>query len=220
MTRQQVRDFDAYAINVLGVPGVVLMENAGRGCAEFLRAELAGRRNPQVLVACGTGNNGGDGCVIARHLANGGIDASACLVGRAGKVAGDARINLDILEKLGLSVERLDPDSSDTADRFRSLAAGRDVIVDALFGTGLSRPVRGGYARVIETINSLPARVLAVDIPSGLDCDTGRPLGAAVKATWTVTFAAVKKGFTSAGAAGYTGRVVVASIGAEPPAVS
>ena len=216
MTRQEIRDFDAYAINSLGVPGVVLMENAGRGCAEFLLAELVGRKGPRIMVVCGAGNNGGDGYVIARHLGNHGIDVTVCLVGNPGRVAGDAGINLDVLEKLGRHVDSLDPDSDDAANRFRSLAEGRDVIVDALFGTGLSGPVRNCYARVIGTINELPAKVLAVDIPSGLDCDSGRPLGSAVKAEWTVTFAAAKKGFFAAGASQYTGRVVVASIGVEP----
>jgi NAD(P)H-hydrate epimerase len=129
------------------------------------------------------------------------------------KITGDAKTNLDILKRMGRPVERLDPADTDLADRVRSFAAGAHTVVDGLFGTGLRGQLSQEYRRLIESINACNCPILAVDIPSGLDCDSGQPLGAAVQAAWTVTFVAVKKGFTSASAARYTGEIFVASIG-------
>jgi NAD(P)H-hydrate epimerase len=213
MTRDQVRAVDAWAINELGVPGVVLMENAGRGCAEFIREKLDGTAEPKVCIFCGTGNNGGDGYVIARHLSNGGFKVTVVVCGDRTRIKGDAKINLDILDRMGLAIDQLNLAEDDVGARVRELTAGAHLIVDSLFGTGLSGQIRGDYRRLIETLNACACPILAVDIPSGLDCDTGRPLGAAIEASWTVTFVAVKKGFASAQAARYTGEVFVASIG-------
>lgn len=213
MTREQVRAVDAWAINELGVPGVVLMENAGRSCAELIEEKLDGLDEPKVCIFCGTGNNGGDGDVIARHLLNSGYEVTVVICGDRKKIRGDAKINLDILERMGLSVEDLDPADDGLADRVEKLCAGANVVVDGLFGTGLSGQIRGDYGRLIENLNACKCPILAVDIPSGLDCDTGLPLGIAVKASWTVTFVAVKKGFTNAEAAPYTGEIFIASIG-------
>jgi NAD(P)H-hydrate epimerase len=216
LSREQVRAFDAWAINELGIPGVVLMENAGRSCAELIKDKLAGAASARVCIFCGTGNNGGDGYVIARHLLNGGFKVAVIVVGDRNKIKGEAKLNLDILEDLGQSIEQLNLDDGDIPRRVKTFAAGADMLVDAVFGTGLSGRLSDEYERVIESINSRNCPVLAVDIPSGLDCDSGRPLGAAVQATYTVTFAAVKTGFTSAGAAQYTGEIFVTSIGVEP----
>jgi NAD(P)H-hydrate epimerase len=217
MSRDEVRAVDAWAIHEVGVPGVVLMENAGRSCAELLQEQLAARENPRVCVFCGTGNNGGDGYVIARHLLNARIEVQVVLCGARDKVQGDARINLDILEKLGHRAEVLDPGRDDAPARVRALAGRADWIVDALFGTGLHGELKEEYRVLVEAINRLGRPVLAVDIPSGLDCDTGEPLGTAIRAACTVTFVAVKKGFVSSPeAARYTGAVYVASIGVEP----
>jgi len=219
MTRDEVRQVDAWAINEIGVPGVVLMENAGRSGAELAKEKLAGVNEPRVCLFCGTGNNGGDGYVIARHLLNAGFEARVVLCGRRDKVQGDARINLDILERLGYGVELLDPAAGDVAARVRALGGEADLIVDALFGTGLRGELKREPQVLIEAINSLGRPILAVDIPSGLDCDTGEPLGAAIRAAYTVTFVALKKGFVaSAEASRYTGEVYVASIGVEPRA--
>jgi len=214
MSRDEVRAFDAWAINTLGIPGVVLMENAGRSCAELIKDKLAGVAAPKVCIFCGTGNNGGDGYVIARHLRGGGINVAVVLCGDRGKVRGDAKINLDVLERLGQPIIQLDPNDNDVAGRVEALAADADMIVDSLFGTGLKGRVDDEYIGLIEGINARNCPILAVDIPSGLDCDSGRPLGAAIRAKWTVTFVAVKKGFTSAETAScYTGEIFVASIG-------
>jgi len=216
MTRQEIRAVDAWAINTLGVPGVVLMENAGRSCAELIKEKLAKTARPKACIFCGTGNNGGDGYVIARHLLNSGFEVTVVICGPRDKIKGDAKINLDILERLGQRIEQLNL-NADIAGQVKTFAEGADMIVDAVFGTGLSGQLSDEYKRLIESINAQNKPVLAVDIPSGLDCDTGRPLGAAVKATYTVTFVAAKKGFTEKASAEYTGQVFVASIGVEPP---
>lgn len=213
MTRDEVRAFDAWAINALGIPGVALMENAGRSCAELLIDKLEGVSEPKVCIFCGAGNNGGDGYVIARHLINLGIKVTVVVCGDYNKIKGDAKTNLDILERMGRSIERLNPSDNDVAGRVAHFSAGASAIVDALFGTGLKGQLSDEYKRLIENINSCNIPVLAVDIPSGIDCDSGEPLGAAIRAKWTVTFVAVKKGFLTANTAQYTGEIFVASIG-------
>lgn len=215
MSRDEVRAFDAWAINELGIPGVVLMENAGRSCAELIKDKLAGVSNPKVCIFCGTGNNGGDGYVIARHLLNSDFEVVVVICGDRNKIKGDAKINLDILERLGQSIEQLKLDEDDIRSRVETFAAGADMLVDGLFGTGLSGRLNDEYKQLIESINSQDCPILAVDIPSGLDCDTGEPLGASVKASYTVTFVAVKRGFSNAKAREYTGDIFVASIGVK-----
>lgn len=216
ISRDEVRAFDNWAINTLGIPGVVLMENAGCNCAELIVGNLSAIVEPEVCIFCGTGNNGGDGFVIARHLSNKGLRVTVVICGDRSKIKGDAKTNLDILERLGQPVRRLDVDGGDICGRVEAFAGGADMIVDALFGTGLSGQLDGRYRQLMDSINSQRHPIVAVDIPSGLDCDTGEPLGAAIKATCTVTFVAVKKGFTVAGARDYTGEIFVASIGVEP----
>ena len=223
MTRDEVRAIDAWAINTLGIRGVVLMENAGRSCAELIKEKLANVTRPKVCIFCGTGNNGGDGYVIARHLLNSGFAVTVVICGDREKIKGDAKINLDILERMGQAVVRKDStaellslDDGDIPGRVKAFTAGANMLVDGLFGTGLSGQLNDKYKQLIESINSQDCPILAVDIPSGLDCDSGEPLGAAVRATYTVTFVAVKKGFaSSSGVADYTGEVFVASIGVE-----
>lgn len=215
MSRDQVRAFDAWAINTLGIPGVVLMENAGRSCAELIKDKLSGITNPKVCIFCGTGNNGGDGYVIARHLLNSGFKIVVATCGDRNKIKGDAKINLDILTGLGKTIEQLNLDDGDIPGRVKTFAAGANMLVDAIFGTGLSGQLSDEYKQLLESINSQHRPILAVDIPSGLDCDTGEPLGAAIRASCTVTFVAVKKGFTVAKANAYTGEIFVASIGVE-----
>jgi len=213
MTRDQVRAFDAWAIDTLGIPGVVLMENAGRSCAGLIEEKLKDVVEPKVCIFCGTGNNGGDGYVIARHLINRGIQVSVVVCGDRNKIKGDAKINLDILERMGRPVELLDPSDEDITGKIERFSAGAGLIVDSLFGTGLRGQLSDEYVRLIESINACNSPVLAVDIPSGLDCDAGEPLGGAIRAAWTVSFVAVKKGFLSAIATQYTGEIFVASIG-------
>ena len=213
MTRDEVRAVDAWAINSLGIPGVVLMENAGRSCAELIEEKLQDIVEPKVCIFCGTGNNGGDGYVIARHLINRNFKVTVVIFSDRDKIKGDAKINLDILERMGQSIECLNPADGNRADRIGRYTADVDILVDGLFGTGLRGRVSDEYLQVIESMNASGCPILAVDIPSGLDCDSGEPLGAAIRATWTVTFVAVKKGFTSTTALQYTGEIFIASIG-------
>jgi len=209
LTRAQVRELDRRAIAEFGIPGVVLMENAGRGAVEVLLR--LGVRGP-VVICCGKGNNGGDGFVIARHLGNHGIVARVLLFCAPQELRGDAAINYHIIAKLGLPLEVHAAPTIDLQAVERQLAVAAWV-VDALFGTGLSGPVRPPLDAVIAAINRSPAQVLAVDIPSGLDCDTGEPLGPTVRAHHTVTFAAQKVGFTNPAAQQWLGEVHLADIG-------
>jgi NAD(P)H-hydrate epimerase len=192
------------------------MENAGRSCAEFIREKLAGVARPKVCIFCGTGNNGGDGYVIARHLLNSGFEVVVVICGNRNKIKGDAKINLDILEKLGQLIEQLNLDGGDITEQVKAFAANASVLVDGIFGTGLSGQLGEEHKQLIESINTQGIPILSIDIPSGLDCDTGEPLGAAIRASYTITFVAVKKGFATATAKAYTGEIFVASIGVEP----
>ena len=218
MTRDQVRAFDAWAINTLGIHGAVLMENAGRGCAEFIKEKLAGIAKPKVCIFCGSGNNGGDGYVIARHLLNSGFTVIVVICGDRSKISGDAKTNLDILERMNQPIEQLDLKIAGIVNLVKKFAADADLLVDAIFGTGLKGALGDEHIKLIEGINALNKSVLAVDIPSGLDCDTGQPLGAAICAACTITFVVVKAGFTLPAAQKYTGEIFVASIGIEPEA--
>jgi NAD(P)H-hydrate epimerase len=217
MSRDEVRAFDWQAINELGVPGVVLMENAGRSCSELISEKLGDTGGTKVCIFCGTGNNGGDGYVIGRHLYNNGFEVDIVLCGDRKKIKGDALTNLEILEKQGLAIKSLELSAKSPFRDVHQYGSDADIIVDALFGTGLRGQLKTEYVQLIEDINMLGLPIVAVDIPSGLDCDTGEPLGAAIRAVSTVTFVAVKKGFIiSAGAESYTGEIFVASIGVEP----
>lgn len=217
MTREQVRVVDNWAINTLGIPGVVLMENAGRSCAEFIKNKLSDRHNPKVCIFCGTGNNGGDGFVIARYLLNSGFKVTVVICGDMDKVAGDAKVNLEILQRMGQRIKHLNLRVTEIAKAVKTFAADGNMVVDAIFGTGMKGSLKEEYKRLIEGINALDLPILAVDIPSGLDCDTGHPHGTAIQADYTITFVAVKAGFENPSAVQYTGEVHIASIGIESP---
>ena len=212
-TRDEIRALDRWAIETLGVPGIVLMENAGRQIAEAARAMIAGKTNPRVLVLAGPGNNGGDGFVVARHLALDGVQAEVALLAKAEKITGDAATNLRILQAMNMPVRTLPADAEAAVRELKPLLAGADLVVDGLLGTGTRGRVREPFASVIRAVNEAHRPVLAIDIPSGLDPDTGEPLGPAIRAARTVTMAAMKVGFEKAGAAEYTGEVTVADLG-------
>jgi NAD(P)H-hydrate epimerase len=209
LSREEVRAIDRRAIEEFGMPGAVLMENAGRGAAELLiRLGI----NGQVVICCGKGNNGGDGFVMARHLENRCVRVQVLLFAAPQTLAGDAAVNYRILERSGIPIT-VHADPLADLDRLRQALASGDWIVDGLFGTGLTGPVRSPLDRVIEAINAAPAKVFALDIPSGLDCDTGLPLGATVWAHHTATFVAAKKGFAGPEAQRWVGDVHVVDIG-------
>ena len=216
LTRDEVRAIDRRAIEEFGVPGAVLMENAGRGAAEVLLS--LGARGP-VVVCCGKGNNGGDGFVIARHLDNRGVPVRVLLFAKPDELTGDAAINCEIVRRSGVPLEVRGGQPVDVESLRRELAAA-GWVVDALFGTGLAGAVRPPFDRVIAAINASGAQVLAVDIPSGLDCDTGAPLGPTVRAQHTVTFVAPKTGFAETTARAWLGTVHVVDIGAPRAALS
>lgn len=204
LTRAAARDLDAYVRDVCGVPGVVLMENAGRGVAELLRSlEAAG----PVIILCGSGNNGGDGFVVARYLDNAGIEVRVLLFADPKKLVGDAAVHFRSLPFTRAKVITL-ADGLEQATWRRELAAA-DWVVDALVGSGQQGALRAPLDQVVADLNACGARVLAVDLPSGLDCDTGEPLGAAVRATHTATIVASKVGFGQPGAKPYIGEVHV-----------
>jgi NAD(P)H-hydrate epimerase len=215
LSREQVRAIDRRAIEEFGVPGVVLMENAGRGAAEVLLS--LGARGP-VVVCCGKGNNGGDGFVIARHLDNRTVPVRVLLFARSEELTGDAALNYEIVRRSGIPND-VRGDQPVDGDALRRDFAAAEWVVDALFGTGLAGAVRPPFDAVIGAINASGAKVLAVDIPSGLDCDTGEPLGATVRAQHTVTFVALKKGFAQPAAREWVGEVHVADIGAPRAAI-
>jgi NAD(P)H-hydrate epimerase len=183
------------------------MENAGRGVVEYL---LSCKIQGNIVVCCGKGNNAGDGFVIARHLDNLGLSPLVLLFADPHDLKGDAKINYDIVVKsrLPIIIEKQNF-STDIAD----LISRADWIIDAIFGTGLSGTVKPPYDAVIQAINSSRAEIIAVDIPSGLDCDTGKLLGIAVIAKSTVTFTCNKKGFFDAEAKKYLGDVHIVDIG-------
>ncbi|MFN8543447.1 MAG: NAD(P)H-hydrate dehydratase [Candidatus Binatia bacterium] len=215
-TASEMRALDAWTI-AHGTPGHVLMERAGAGAARVLRAQLPRLRGP-VVVVCGKGNNGGDGFVIARHLRRVRQPVEVWLAGDPRAVGGDALRNLAAWRRGGGKVHELTSDEQVRAFRGRLDKAG--AVVDALLGTGLSAPVSGLFAGVIDAINAAGHPVLAVDIASGLSADTGRPLGTAVRATVTATFAFPKLGQVTHPGVDFTGRLEIVDIGIPPGAVA
>lgn len=202
-----IRQIDAAAVQELGIPSLLLMENAARGVCEFLKSQ---NPNGRILIACGPGNNGGDGLAVARLLAADGIESEIHLV-RAGKsLTADAESNLGFLYRCGILVHEADAATLQLA--MENLSPD-DWIVDALLGTGIHGVLRNPYDGIVHAINRCAANVLSIDVPSGLDSDTGEPCGAAVKADVTVTFVAAKAGFRFEPAMACLGRVVVQHIG-------
>lgn len=214
LTRNECRRADQFAIEHLKIPGVVLMENAGRSCAEKL---LALGADAGVVVCCGGGNNGGDGFVMARHLYIAGIPVRILLFSRPAHYRGDARINLRIIERLRIPIVQFDADwpTEKMIERFSRV--GRQPagwLVDAILGTGAAGELREPLDQVVPLINQLSLKRMAIDIPTGMDCDTGDVCPTAVKADVTCTFIARKAGFANKNSASYLGHVSVIGIGA------
>jgi ADP-dependent NAD(P)H-hydrate dehydratase / NAD(P)H-hydrate epimerase len=208
LTAAQMRDADRRTIEEIGLPGAVLMENAGAAVARALRARYPQARRP--LVLCGRGNNGGDGFVIARHLLD--LEPSVFLLGARAEVRGDARLHMGVLERSGGALVEVVDDAGWA--RLRAAAARADVAVDALLGTGLHQAPTGGMADAIAVLRGLrDVPVVAVDIPSGVPSDSGELGWDAVKAAVTVTFAALKYGQVLPPACDQVGALTVADIG-------
>lgn len=209
LSRREMAAFDRFAIERCQVPSLLLMENAGRGAAEIILERF--EPSARVLVLAGAGNNGGDGFVVARHLLARGRGVSALLVAQEERLTPDARANLVAFRGVGGEVGVCAGDESlpQVAERL----AEADVVIDALFGTGLAREVTGHYRRVIELVNDSGRRLCALDLPSGLDADRGQVLGIAVRAELTVTFGHYKLGLLTSGAPDYTGALARAGLG-------
>jgi NAD(P)H-hydrate epimerase len=206
---QQVRELDHRAVREYGMSSLVLMENAGRGVADTLVS--LGVAGP-VVVCCYKGNNGGDGFVVARHLDLRGVAVKVALWCDPTELAGDAALNYSILAKSDVRIEIFA--ARHDSQRLDAILKDADWIVDALLGTGAAGDPRPPLAAVIDRLNEQGAPILAVDLPSGLDCDTGHASRHTIRARHTCTFVAQKPGFLIAGAEQYTGIVHVLDIGA------
>lgn len=205
LKRNQLREIDRRAIEDYHIPGIVLMENAARSFVELLSTHVD-PRDLSVTIVCGGGNNGGDGFAIARHLHNRGSHVDLVLATHA-EFRGDALTNRKIAEAMGIESTCVEG-AEDVINKHAV-----DLLIDAVFGTGLSRPVDSDMGILFAIMNECGLPVIAVDVPSGLDCDTGEPLGACVRATRTITFVAEKIGFANPASKQYTGEVVVGDIG-------
>jgi NAD(P)H-hydrate epimerase len=213
LNREQSRRIDVLAVERFGMTGLVLMENAGRGAAEIIHKLIVDRllNDKPVVICCGKGNNGGDGFVIARHLDNRGIPVRILLLCAPTKLTGDAAANYEIAHRARLPIEPLreNIDVATVAARLADAAC----VVDALLGTGAVGEPRAPYDVAIAAINAQSAPVIAVDLPSGLDCDTGSPANHCVRARHTITFVAAKPGFFIAAAKPYVGELHIVDIG-------
>ncbi|MDI7268589.1 MAG: NAD(P)H-hydrate epimerase, partial [Myxococcota bacterium] len=218
LARRQIRRYDEVAQERYGIPGIVLMENAGRGAADAIRRIADGLPSgpgggrPRVGIVCGPGNNGGDGLVVARHLANAGARVRIYLAAPPDRIRGDAGVNLAIARAMRLDI--VDCAGAEGARRIARSLPHDAVVVDALFGTGLDRGIAGPIAAIVDAINAAPGVKAALDIPSGLDCDTGRPLGVCVRADRTLTFGEMKVGLALHPGVDLAGEVTVLPIGA------
>lgn len=184
----EMREMDRRAIGEFGIPEIILMENAGLAAASVLDRE-AGIRGRKFVVLCGLGNNGGDGFVVARKILSNGGAPQVVIAGDPSRFKGAARAQLDILSGCGVEISKLDSPKKLYKDITHSHA-----VVDALFGTGLDREVTGLHGDIIDLVNESGRRVLSLDIPSGVNGDTGRIMGKAIRAAWTVTFGLPKIG--------------------------
>ncbi len=212
VTAAEMRQIDQDTIEGIGIPGIVLMETAGSAIVRAIKRHYPTCQ--RIGIFAGKGNNGGDGIVIARQLAHVGRDVRIFLVSPPDSFTGEAQINLQIAKRLGLQIEEILTDTGfyDTGDAPTTLASC-ELFVDAIFGTGLRGAVRSPIASIINAINSLPIPVLSVDLPSGLDADTGHPLGTCVQADRTVTIGLPKRGLLMHPGAELAGKLEVVDIG-------
>ncbi len=213
LTREGARELDRRAIEEYGIPALLLMENAGRACADAALEMLTSKREG-VLVLCGVGNNGGDGLVVARTLWNRGREVRVLCAGSRARLEAasqEVRTNARLWQGLGRPIEFVESEETVRvrAAELRTAA----LLVDALFGTGLARPLAGLQAALVRGMNASLRPILAVDLPSGLDADSGEVLGEAVRAEATVTFVAKKPGIGRGRGPELCGRVRVAEIG-------
>ncbi len=210
----EMQQMDKLTMEEMGIPGVVLMENAGRNAARFFLEHFAPSPHQRVVILCGRGNNGGDGYVIARYLSQAGMNVTVAVLSPLDRIVGDALINLEIIRRMNLPIHEIT--GSEQWQDFLGYLRHAHFVVDAILGTGLNAQVRGFYRGIIEDLNKAGKRILSVDVPSGLNADSGQVMGAAVEADLTVTFGFPKVGQTVFPGARLTGRLVRVDIGIPP----
>jgi ADP-dependent NAD(P)H-hydrate dehydratase / NAD(P)H-hydrate epimerase len=211
LTAAQMREADRYTIEEIGIPSLVLMENAGRQVVAAIEAAYEERLDGRVAVLCGRGNNGGDGFVVARTLMQRGADCAVFVIGAVAEVRGDARINLDILGRLGVTVVEIDDEQ--TWELHFSEISQCSIIVDAIFGTGLKTALSGMLETVVADVNGSGIPIVSIDLPSGISADTSHLIGDCIDASMTVTLAAPKLSLVLPPAETHAGDVVIADIG-------
>ncbi|MFH2137034.1 MAG: NAD(P)H-hydrate epimerase [Candidatus Omnitrophota bacterium] len=208
VTASQMQELDRRAQQDYGIPGLILMENAGLRASETAVFLLKKKSNKKVVIFCGPGNNGGDGFVVARHILNKGLKVKIFILGDEKKIKGDALINFIILKKMRADIIR----HQNILKEVNPALKGAGIVIDAIFGIGLNKEVKGVFREVINFINTAGKTVLALDTPSGLCAATGNIFGVCVLAHTTVTFGAAKKGFYLKKGKQYVGKLLIADI--------
>jgi len=208
-----MREIDSFSINSLGIPGIVLMENA----ALKVIKNIDDNSNKKFCIVCSKGNNGGDGFAIARHLFVMGMDAEVFLIGSEEGMSSDCKVNYEAARNIGIKIYNIK--CNQDINNLKNSVLKSDMVLDAIFGTGLTRSIEGIYAAAINTINENKKFTLSIDVPSGMDSDTGNILSNCIEADLTVTFQLYKKGFLNYGARKYTGEVILEEIGIPAAAV-
>jgi NAD(P)H-hydrate epimerase len=210
VSASQMKRLDALAVKRFGIPALILMENAGSAASEEVLKMLPRKSTRPVAIFCGYGNNGGDGFVCARHLINKGIKVWVYLVGKEKKFSEDAKINYNILCKMKQKFKFIK--TVGELDKIKKEINKCRLIIDGIFGIGLNGELDAFYQELFKMLNSSKIAILALDVPSGLNADTGKPLGSAIKASRTVTFGFVKKGLIKKEASKFTGKIIIANI--------
>lgn len=210
-TAEQMQELDRKTIETYRIPGILLMENAGRGATEAIRAFFPDLEKKRVVIVAGKGNNGGDGLVIARHLMNRKIPVKVVLLTDPKSLRGDAETNYYIFHRMKGNL--FPAPSTKEYQKVKREVENADLLVDAIFGTGLDAEVRGYYREVIDHLNAQKIPIVAIDIPSGLNANTGKPLGTAIRATLTVTLGLPKVGLLVSPGTEYVGTLKIIDIG-------
>jgi len=205
-----MKTIDKISIEQFGIPGVVLMEKAGMEVVSMIKDYVKELTNIPILVVCGKGNNGGDGFVVSRLLFQEGADVAVLILGKEKEIKGDALVNFKIIKKMGIQYTEIDKINK---NKLKNLFNSAEIIVDAIFGTGFKGESKGIYKKIIEMINSVDKLVFSVDVPSGVDADTGQVMGEGVFADATCTMGMIKSGMLLYPARYYTGKLYIGNIG-------
>ena len=205
-TSQIMRNIDSYCIDVLGIPGIILMENAALKVMKNIP-----ENNKKFVIVCSSGNNGGDGFVVARHLLNRGNYVEVFFLGSDENMSADALVNFNIIRNMGAKI--IEVNNNEELEILRESIIKSEITIDAIFGTGLSREVKGIYSLAITIMNENSKYILSIDVPSGFECNSGKVMGNCIRSNKTVTFELYKRGFISYDAESITGEIVIEKIG-------